>query len=215
MGGTRVVLIPIETAAAFFAASLVLALAPGPDNIFVLTQSAVYGKRAGIIVTFGLCSGLMVHSTAVAIGVAALFQASLFAFTVLKAAGACYLLYLAWQAFRASATEIKSGAGTGLAPWRLYRRGIIMNVTNPKVSIFFLAFLPQFADPARGPLALQVMLLGGIFMVATILVFGSVAFLAGLIGEWLARSAEAQRVINRLAGTVFAALAVKLVFTER
>jgi len=207
--------IPIETITAFFLASLVLALAPGPDNIFVLTQSAVYGRSAGLVVTLGLCTGLIVHSTAVALGIAAVFQASLAAFTVLKVAGACYLLYLAWQAFRASSAEIKSHAGVGLGRWGLYRRGIIMNVSNPKVSIFFLAFLPQFTDPARGPLAIQVMLLGGIFIVATILVFGSVAFLAGLIGEWLSRSNKAQHIINRIAGTIFAALAVKLAFTQR
>jgi threonine/homoserine/homoserine lactone efflux protein len=207
--------IPVETFAAFFLASLVLALAPGPDNIFVLTQSAVYGRSAGLIVTLGLCTGLIVHSTAVALGVAAVFQASLAAFTALKAAGACYLLYLAWQAFRASRAEIRTHGGVGLGPWGLYRRGIIMNVTNPKVSIFFLAFLPQFTDPARGPLTIQVMLLGAIFIVATILVFGGVAFLAGLLGEWLNRSKKAQSVINRIAGTVFAALAVKLIFTQR
>ncbi|MFO8090665.1 MAG: LysE family translocator [Desulfatiglandaceae bacterium] len=207
--------IPIETAVAFFAASLVLALVPGPDNIFVLTQSAVCGRGAGLIVTLGLCTGLIVHSTAVALGVAAVFQASLVAFTALKTAGACYLLYLAWQAFRASTAEIKPRGGAGLGPWGFYRRGIIMNVTNPKVSIFFLAFLPQFTDPARGPLTIQVMLLGAIFIVATILVFGSVAFLAGLIGEWLSRSEKAQHIINRLAGTVFTLLAVKLAFTHR
>jgi threonine/homoserine/homoserine lactone efflux protein len=208
-------LIPAETLTAFFVASVVLALAPGPDNIFVLTQSAVYGRSAGFIVTLGLCTGLIVHSTAVALGIAAVFQASLVAFTLLKAAGACYLLYLAWQAFRASRAEIKTHGGVSLGPWGLYRRGIIMNVTNPKVSIFFLAFLPQFTDPGRGPLTLQVMLLGGIFIVATILVFGSVAFLAGSIGDWLSRSNKAQQIINRIAGTVFAALAVKLAFTQR
>ena len=203
-------MIPIDTLGVFFAASLLLCLAPGPDNIFVLTQSALRGPAAGCIVTLGLCSGLVVHTTAVALGVAAIFQASALAFSALKAVGAAYLLYLAWLSFRASAAGMPAGGESGLRGWRLYRRGIIMNVTNPKVSIFFLAFLPQFADPSQGALSLQLMLLGGVFIVATLLVFGGIALLAGNLGQWLQRSAGAQRLINRIAGAVFIVLALKL-----
>jgi threonine/homoserine/homoserine lactone efflux protein len=208
-------MIPLDTLTAYFLACVVLALVPGPDNIFVLAQSALRGRVAGLIVTLGLCTGLIVHTTAVALGVAAIFQASAVAFTVLKLVGACYLLYLAWQAFRAAATRINARTDGVLGALPLYRRGIIMNVTNPKVSIFFLAFLPQFADPTRGPLALQLMLLGGVFILATVLVFGGVALLAGSLGQWLNRSARAQRVMNRIAGTVFAGLALKLAMTDR
>ena len=203
-------MIPIETMAAFFMASVLLALAPGPDNIFVLTQSALRGKMAGLMVTLGLCTGLVVHTTAVAFGVAVIFQASEVAFTVLKMFGAGYLLYLAWHAFRAGSTSIAAGKTNGMSYGRLYRRGIIMNVTNPKVSIFFLAFLPQFADPARGPLTLQLLMLGGIFIVSTILIFGGIALLAGAIGQWLNRSPKTRVVMNRLAGAVFVGLALKL-----
>ncbi|MFA7270232.1 MAG: LysE family translocator [Sterolibacterium sp.] len=208
-------MIPIDTLGVFFAASLLLCLAPGPDNIFVLTQSALRGPSAGCLVTIGLCSGLVAHTTAVALGVAAIFQASVLAFTVLKIIGAAYLLYLAWQSFRASAAGIQAAGERSLSGWALYRRGIIMNVTNPKVSIFFLAFLPQFADPAHGSLSLQLMLLGGVFIVATLLVFGGIALLAGKLGQWLQHSEKAQRAINRVAGTVFVALALKLASTER
>lgn len=208
-------MIPIELILSFFAASLVLGLAPGPDNIFVLTQSALHGRRAGLIVTLGLCTGLLVHTAAVALGVAALFQTSVLAFTLLKLAGAAYLLYLAWQAFHAAAAPIPLSGNGGLGAWALYRRGIIMNVTNPKVSIFFLAFLPQFADPQRGPLTQQILSLGGVFITATVLVFGSVALLAGSLGQWLGRSDRTQVLLNRLAGTVFAGLALKLVAMER
>ncbi len=97
----------------------------------------------------------------------------------------------------------------------LYRRGIIMNITNPKVSIFFLAFLPQFADPGRGSISLQMIVLGGIFIIATILVFGSIALLGGVLGDWLNRSEAAQRILNWTAGTVFVGLALKLVTAER
>jgi threonine/homoserine/homoserine lactone efflux protein len=208
-------MIPIETLSTFFTASVLLAIAPGPDNVFVLTQSALHGKVSGLIVTLGLCTGLMVHTTAVALGVAVIFQASAVAFTVLKTFGACYLLYLAWHAFRTSATEIKARQNGGQSLGKLYRRGIIMNVTNPKVSIFFLAFLPQFADPGRGSLTSQLVVLGGVFIVATVLVFGSIASLAGAIGQWLNRSSKAQLMMNRLAGAVFVGLALKLVTTER
>jgi len=160
-------MIPVETLVAFFMASVLLALVPGPDNIFVLTQSALYGKLPGLFVTFGLCTGLMVHTSAVALGVAVIFQASALAFTMLKLFGAGYLLYLAWGAFRASATEIRTETGDGRSLGSLYLRGIIMNVANPKVSIFFLAFLPQFADPARSSLSLQIVILGGVFILCS------------------------------------------------
>jgi len=208
-------LIPVETALTFFTASAILALAPGPDNIFVLTQSALYGKASGLWVTLGLCTGLIVHTTAVALGVAVIFQVSAVAFSILKTVGACYLLYLAWHAFRASAARLDSGENRDISFSRLYRRGIIMNVTNPKVSIFFLAFLPQFADPGRGSLTLQIILLGFIFFLSTVLIFGSVALLAGTLGEWLNKSSKAQLVLNRVAGTVFIALALKLITTQR
>ena len=208
-------MIPIETLATFFAASLLLALAPGPDNIFVLTQSAVHGRKAGFTVTLGLCTGLIVHTTAVAFGVAIIFQASAVAFTALKLLGAAYLVYLAWQAFRASAATIQTKCGNGLSSGKLYRRGIIMNITNPKVSIFFLAFLPQFADPSHGPLALQMVFLGAVFILATILVFGGVALLAGTLGQCLNRSPRVQQFMNRAAGLIFVSLALKLATTER
>lgn len=208
-------MIPVETQLPFFLASVLLALAPGPDNIFVLTQSALYGRSSGIAVVFGLCSGLIVHSCAVALGVAVIFQSSAIAFSILKLIGAGYLLYLAWLAFRAPANEILNGNGGPINLWKLYRRGIIMNITNPKVSIFFLAFLPQFADPQRGPVSLQILYLGGLFIVSTILVFGSIALLAGTLGQWLKQSTRTQVVLNKLAGTVFLGLALKLATTDR
>ncbi|MES2534364.1 MAG: LysE family translocator [Pseudomonadota bacterium] len=208
-------MISIPTLLSFFGVSIVLGLTPGPDNIFVLTQSALRGRLAGIIVTLGLCTGLLVHTLAVSLGVAAIFQASAMAFNALKFAGAAYLLYLAWQAFRASATGIRMTQKSSLGAWQLYRRGIIMNITNPKVSIFFLAFLPQFADPARGSVTVQIMLLGALFIIATLLVFGGIALLAGTLGQRLNKSAKAELLLNRVAGTVFVALALKLATTQR
>lgn len=208
-------LIFIDTLLPFFLASLLLALSPGPDNLFVLTQSALHGRTAGLMVTLGLCTGLVVHTTAVALGVAAVFKASAVAFTILKLSGAAYLLYLAVQAFRSAPSVVNKDKGGQLSRFKLYRRGVIMNITNPKVSIFFLAFLPQFADPAKGSLAVQMVVLGNVFILATILVFGSIALMAGWVGEWLSSSPKAQIIMNRSAGTVFAALAIKLILTER
>ena len=164
-------LIPISILAVFFSASILLALAPGPDNIFVLTQSAIRGKLAGWVITLGLCTGLIGHTLLVSSGVAVIFKASPVAFIILKLAGGAYFLYLAFLAFRAAATKLSSSKNSGTSLFQLYQRGIIMNMSNPKVSIFFLSFLPQFANPERGPIMLQIMILGFVFIISTLIVF--------------------------------------------
>ncbi|MEM6498481.1 MAG: LysE family translocator [Pseudomonadota bacterium] len=205
----------LDVLAVFFLAAVALGLAPGPDNIFVLTQSALHGRLAGLVVTLGLCTGLIVHTVAVAFGVAALFAASATAFTVLKLVGAAYLIYLAWQALKAGKSALSGDRHDEPSLWQLYRRGIVMNITNPKVAIFFLAFLPQFADPKAGPLVPQLLVLGAVFILATLVVFGLVSWAAGLLGDWLKRSPTAQVVLNRIAAIVFVGLAVRLVASER
>jgi threonine/homoserine/homoserine lactone efflux protein len=204
-----------EASLGFLAASLLLAVAPGPDNLFVLAQSAISGRRAGLLVVLGLCTGLLFHTAAVALGLAALFAASALAFTALKWIGAAYLCYLAWQAFRAPVGDAAAQGTPRRTLAQLYRRGIVMNVTNPKVSIFFLAFLPQFVAPERGSVALQVVWLGFVFMVATLVVFGALAVFAGSAGERLRRSPRAQKTLNWLAGAVFIGLAARLATAER
>lgn len=207
--------IPPETLSVFLMASVALAFAPGPDNIFVLTQSAMHGRIAGLLVTLGLCSGLIFHTAAVALGVAAIFATSVVAFTILKMVGAAYLLYLAWKAFRSASTSLPSDQHPKTPGLKLYLRGVVMNITNPKVAIFFLAFLPQFADPARGDVTFQFFSFGAVFIVATMVVFGGIAWFAGTLGERLAGSSRAQSILNRIAGAVFVGLAIRLVATER
>lgn len=199
-----------NTLVMFATASLLLALAPGPDNLFVLTQSMIFGRSAGFKITLGLCTGLLFHTTVVSLGAAAIFQTSVIAFNTLKYIGAAYLLYLAYQAFRSSSEKLEVKEGVQLSSWGLYRRGIIMNITNPKVSIFFMAFLPQFTDASKGSITLQMFLLGFIFISATVLIFGLISQLAGGAGRLLARSEKIDRGLNLLAGSIFAGLAVKL-----
>lgn len=208
-------MLTFDVALSFFGIAVLLALAPGPDNVFVLMQSAMWGRKPGMLVVLGLCTGLVGHTVAVAVGLAALFAASETAFTILKLAGAAYLVYLAWGAFRAKANTAESAKPPRQSNATLYRRGIVMNLTNPKVSLFFLAFLPQFTAPARGPVALQTLSLGMLFIAATLLVFGSIAFFSGAFGERIQRSGKAQRLLNRFAGTVFLGLAVRLALSNR
>ncbi|WP_428024857.1 LysE family translocator [Arcobacter sp.] len=208
-------MLSIEVLLAFFSASLLLALVPGPDNIFVLTQSIIQGKKSGLIIVLGLCTGLIFHTLAVTFGVAVIFQTSALAFTLLKVAGAIYLLYLAWQIFHASSEKIDPKNSKKIDFRKLYYRGIIMNITNPKVSIFFLAFLPQFTNPNLGSISLQILMLGGLFIVATILVFGMIALLSGTLSQLFNKSEKSQMILNKLASFVFLSLAIKLVTTKQ
>lgn len=208
-------MIPVDVVFLFMGVAFALAMVPGPDNIFVLTQSALHGRFAGFVVTLGLATGLLFHTTAVAFGVAVIFQTSQYAFTVLKYVGAAYLLYLAWKAFHASKSQL-SDANTPLETTpKLYLRGLIMNIANPKITIFFLAFLPQFVDPANGALIPQFYQLGFLMMATTIVTFGTISMAAGLLGDWLRRSPKAQIWINRASGIVFVSLAAKLALAEK
>lgn len=208
-------MIPAATLWGFAATAVLLALAPGPDNLFVLTQSALKGRVAGLMVTLGLCTGLIVHTVLVALGVAAIFQTSVLAFTALKLIGAAYLAWLGWKALRAPAEAPGRAAAEPLDLRRMYLRGIVMNLTNPKVAIFFLAFLPQFADPARGGLAAQMFVLGGVFIVCAWAVFSAIAVAAAQLSRWLRNSTRGQVFLNRAAGVVFLSLAARLAVQSR
>ena len=200
----------LETLWSFFGISLLLALSPGPDNLFVLVQSAQQGWRAGLCVVLGLCSGLVVHTSAVALGLAAVLAASPLAFQLLQWLGAAYLCWLAWGAWHAPVSLEGAQASAIRSPWRMWARGVLMNLTNPKVLIFFLAFLPQFTAPEQGPVGRQILLLGALFMLAALLVFGAIALFSGFFGRLLQRSARAQKMLNRFSSLVFLGLALRL-----
>lgn len=206
-------MLPIESLIPFIIASMLLAVAPGPDNIFVLSQSTIYGKRSGILITLGLCTGLIFHTSLVALGVATLLQTSSWAFVILKTLGASYLLYLAWQIFKNPPATLE-GDNTALSDTALFMRGIIMNVSNPKVSIFFLAFLPQFADVNYGPVAPQIFVLGAVFGLVSLLTISGIALIAAEIGNWLRRHPKLQLYLNRLTALIFVLLALKLLLAS-
>ena len=203
----------LELYGAFVLTSLILAVAPGPDNLFVLVQSALYGARAGLAVVAGLLTGLVFQTIAAALGVAAVVAASPVLFWGIRLLGAAYLLYLAWGAWHAPADAGRTNVER-LSPARLYRRGVVMNVTNPKVQIFFLAFFPQFVTPGLDFLhtALEMTILGVTFMAATAVVFTAVALLAGSVANRL-RTPRVQFWMNKTAAVIFVALAAGTVLS--
>ncbi len=202
-------MVPFPTLVVFFGASVLLALAPGPDILFVLAQSVAYGKRDGLLVVLGLCAGLIVHTTLVACGVAAIVAASPDLLLAIKTMGALYLLWLAYGSWRSAGSE-REGRSVQLAAGPLYLRGVVMNVTNPKVLIFFLALLPRYVSKDNGVVWTQVVQLGITFQLATLLVFGAIALLAGGIGERFMGNPKARFILGRVAAIVFLLLALSL-----
>ena len=209
----------------FFIAALVVGIAPGPDNLFVLTQSATHGAKAGFCVILGLCTGVAVQTCLLVAGVSALIAASPKAFFVMQCLGAAYLLYLAYKSFQVRAGTVvadeKPERHSGASPkgdaiestpaHKLYLRGIIMNMTNPKAVLFMLSFIPPAVKMDR-PIhpSLQTAILGLEFIVATLIVFGTVAILAGAVKKFLLNSPKANRNLNWFSGVVFVFLAVAL-----
>ncbi|MGM0623054.1 MAG: LysE family translocator [Campylobacterota bacterium] len=160
----------------FFLIALLLALTPGPDNLYLLHLSIQKGKKSGIIFTLGLCSGLVVHTALAVLGISAFVLAQEMLFTLLQFAGSLYLLYLAFDILR-SATPPNADKNMHLPKQHVYTKGVIMNLSNPKILVFFLAFLPGFIDTSKN-VTLQTIALGVVFIAATMLIFFTIAFLA-------------------------------------
>ena len=203
-----------STLLCFLGASIALTLAPGPDNLFVLTQGIARGRKPAIVTALGMCSGVSVHTTAAAFGISAIFYASALAFTLVKTAGAAYLLYLAYKTVK-NRSAIHLANADDRSPAELFKRGFIMNVLNPKVALFFLAFLPQFVSPASNHVPLQMLLLGLIFMVQASIIFSIIGYCAGSIGRWLLARPRLARQFDWLTAGVFATLGIRLALAER
>ena len=204
-------ILSFETVIAFVLASVILSLVPGPDNIYVMTNSALKGWRVGFYTTLGLCTGLIGHTFLVAIGVSVIFQTSALAFNGLKIVGACYLIYLGWLSLQSKELNI-SGTGKDNSNRSYYITGVIMNLTNPKVALFFLVFLPQFVNISKGSVTIQVVLLGLLFILSALCVFLSIAFLGSFLESYLKKSSAINKNINKLAALVYFALAINLFF---
>ncbi len=170
----------------FLTASVLLTISPGPDIIYVLVQSMANGKKAGIITTLGLVSGILIHTSLVAFGVSAIIKRSEDVFLIIKIFGALYLFYLAYQVWKSGGgISVETANTPRRKDWSLFRKGFIMNVLNPKVTIFFLAFFPGFLWNPNADTVYQFYFLGILFMLQAFLIFGTVALLAGKISSWL------------------------------
>ena len=199
----------------FLGTSAALTIAPGPDNTFVVAQGISRGRKAAIVTGLGMCSGVSVHTLAAALGVSAILYSSALAFTMLKYAGAAYLIYLACMALREHGLPA-SRQPDGEQHYRaMFRRGFLMNVVNPKVGLFFLAFLPQFVSPGDGSQVGQMLLLGSIFMLQATVIFSLIGFLSGSIGNTILKHPEIGRYFGWLTAGVLAALGLRLAMTER
>ena len=198
----------------FVTASVLLTLAPGPDILYLITKSLSDGAKSGIVLACGLISGIFFHTMLVMLGVAALISSSPTALTVLKYVGAAYLLYLAFGAFRSS-TQLKLGrAGSATSMPALYRRGVLMNVLNPKVLLFFLAFLPQFISLDSGwSTSLQIAMLGLIFAVQGLIVFSIVSVCADRLRRIILRKKNIGAIFGKVEGAVLALIALGLILS--
>jgi threonine/homoserine/homoserine lactone efflux protein len=198
----------------FLIAALALNIAPGPDMLYVIGRSVGQGRKAGIVSSLGVFVGCWVHILAAAFGIAALLRSSPVAFNIVRYAGAAYLIYLGIKML-AQKTDLTSQQLKTETLGAIFRQGAITNMLNPKVAIFFLAFLPQFIDASRGSVALQIVLLGLIFNVGGTLVNLAVAYAGGTLGELLRRNQSFARLQRRFTGLIFVGLGLRLAWQKR
>ncbi len=202
--------------ALFITASLAVIVAPGPDNIYVLTRGVAQGREVALASAWGMCSGLLFHTTLAALGLSAILARSAVAFSVVKYAGAAYLMYLGIRALL-SKEEFASSAEEAL-PARLrsfFLRGLTMNLLNPKVAVFFLAFLPQFANPGTSGAALRLVVLGLVFALLSVVVFSAIALFSGVLGDRLGSNPRYATALRWLTGCVLVGLGLRLALSGR
>jgi threonine/homoserine/homoserine lactone efflux protein len=199
--------------AGFLAAALVVQLLPGPGMLFILSQGMSGGPRAGVAAALGAATGMVVHTCAAAIGLAALFLRAPAAYDAVRVAGAAYLLWLAAGHLRSRGRLAGAMAHPGRG--RAFRRAMLNNLANPKVIVFYVAFLPQFVDRGSGAVGLQFLALGFAFLLIGLAIDVPVGLLAGRLGDFLRRRDAARRVLDRLVGGVLGALGVRLLVSSR
>jgi len=199
----------------FVGAGLLLNITPGPDVLYIVGRSLGQGRLAGIVSSLGIATGCLVHVAAAALGLSAVMLAVRLAFDIVRYAGAAYLAWLGFRALtrRSNPLDVRALAPVPLS--RIYTQGIVTNVLNPKVALFFLAFLPQFTDASRGSLPLQFLLLGLVFIVNGTVVCLGYALAASWLGDWLQGRYGVATWLNRVMGGVFIALGLRLAFDSR
>lgn len=199
----------------FIAASALLAISPGPDNIYVLIQSITNGIKYGLATVFGLITGCLVHTSLVAFGVSALINKNETLFLSLKIFGASYLTYLAYKVFKSN-SKISLSARNTLEKntFQLFKQGFIMNVLNPKVSIFFLAFFPGFLFSESMKIVNQFFVLGFIFMGVSLVIFSLIAILSGTISNYLTQNSKSGSLLKWLQIIVFIGIAIFILFSD-
>ncbi|MBU2510788.1 LysE family translocator [bacterium] len=201
--------------AIFFITSLVVIITPGQDMVLVLSRSISQGSKAGISTAAGVSTGLLGHTLLAALGLGAILQASDILFFIIKIVGAVYLFYLGIKLLRSGKAELKLSEGPPISPKILFFQGAISNLSNPKITIFYFAFLPQFiAVNASNPLA-EFLTLGTSFAALTFLIKASIGYGAGSYSKWLRNNPSIQVWINRFSGTVLIALGVRLAFQSK
>lgn len=197
----------VTTYGLFVVATLALLLVPGPSVLYIVARSVDGGRVAGLVSVLGVQAGALVHITFAAVGLSAVLASSAAAFSVVKWAGAAYLIWLGLRRLFSRSDDEETFAVEPEGLPRIFSQGVIVNVLNPKTALFFLAFLPQFVDPARGPVWAQVMLLGLAFVALALLTDGTYALLAGTAAGWLRRrGAGLGRAGRYVSGGVYLAL---------
>lgn len=196
----------------FLLAAVLITASPGPDNLMVLGLGMSRGRRQGMVFGLGCALGCLSHTLLAVLGVSALIAASPVAFTALRVGGGLYLVWLGVNALRSQGGS-RTGDGNA-APQSLrslFTKGLVANAINPKVVLFFLSLLPQFVIPANGNVPGQMLALGVTFTLQAAILFGLLGYFAGAIGTWLNRKPGAGKWLDRIAGTVFVALGLKLI----
>ncbi len=201
---------PLPSLLLFLLAAFVLTLTPGPDMLFVLARSAGQGRSAGVISALGVAAGSLLQAGLVALGLARVLVAVPVAFDVMKDAGAVYLVYLGIRTLLSHEHALSRSSVQERRRWRVFAQGMVTNVLNPKVALFYLAFLPQFVDPAQGHVPLQLFLLGVLFNVLEIAVNVTIAALASLLSRRLKRRQRVSTGLRWITGGVFLGLGVRL-----
>ena len=199
----------------FVLASLAVLLSPGPNVLYVMTRSMNQGRRAGVVSVLGLETGTLLQVAGAALGISAIAMSSVLAFDAIKYLGAAYLLYLGFRKALERGALAESNVTTLASLRRVFGQGVLVGVLNPKTALFFLAFLPQFVDPARGNLALQTAFLGLIFIALATTTDGGYALLAASLGQRLRRSKHFAAGQRYVAATMFIALGVSAALTEK